>query len=145
MCTNASPLKEFIAKDTYVDVEFKEHPLTPSTFNETVKYFGYLLNTTWLSNYDQNNPNGIEWNYIFKNESYETLLHKQDILNGIFVSKSHLFSVPEVKFEDYRDGIQSWFSWQDSFILPVFILLALLSIGAIVAFKVELRSNTNHI
>ena len=41
-----------------------------------------------------------------------------------------------VDFESYRKGVKSWMSWQDSFVLPVFLLIALLSIGAIVAFKV---------
>ena len=41
-----------------------------------------------------------------------------------------------VDFEEYRKGIILWVSWQDHFILAVFLLLALLSIGAIVAFKV---------
>jgi len=53
-------------------------------------------------------------------------------------SRKTLFADSEVEFEfeDYRQGVKSWLSWQDSFILSNFILLALLSIGAIVAFKV---------
>ena len=39
-------------------------------------------------------------------------------------------------FEEYRKEAKSWMAWQDSFVLTVFILLILLSIGAIVAFKV---------
>ena len=63
------------------------------------------------------------------------------IMQGKQIQQSEQKLFETVEFEDYRKGVKSWMSWQDSFVLPVFLLIALLSIGAIVAFKVLKRFN----
>ena len=46
-------------------------------------------------------------------------------------------TAPEVTIDQYREEVRRWIEWQDPFVLTVFILLILLSIGAIVAYKVN--------
>lgn len=67
--------------------------------------------------------------YAYENRNL-TLEENSTQINAAMITGSN------ITFEDYRGRVQSWMSWQDSFILTVFILLFLLSIGAIAAFKV---------
>ena len=51
-----------------------------------------------------------------------------------------IYEIPEklnVTIDEYREEVKKWMEWQDPFVLAVFIPLMLLSIGAIVAFKVK--------
>ena len=117
MCVNASPLKNFIAQDfndelAYTEIDLPDFPLTNLSTIRTVN----LLNL-------EEELLRVDPAKIAKQENWKS-------------SETHLFANPEVEFEAYREGIKSWFSWQDPFILVVFILLALLSTAAIVAFKV---------
>ena len=67
--------------------------------------------------------------YAYENRNL-TLEENSTQINAAMITGTN------ITFEDYRGRVQSWMSWQDSFILTVFILLFLLSIGAIAAFKV---------
>ena len=124
---NASPLQDFIATDFDIDksVEFIPYPSDPSTSTTT-------LNNELLSNQSAVPDERIKDGVFAEVPAGVTIMPRQNSLPD----KNLLFFEPEVTFEDYRQGVKSWLSWQDSFILPNFILLALLSIGAIAAFKV---------
>ena len=112
LCLNDSPLKEFLANE-FTDVRYTYY------INDTKAEPTYINNTVVYVNVTTVQP---------INDTYQN----NDDLPVLF---------KDAKFEDYRKGTESWMSWQDSLILPVFILKALLSIGAIVAFKVLKLSN----
>ena len=116
MCLNTSPLSAFIATEFGHDYVVKHFPSTTATPTTTTS-----LNSTL--------PNGIELDFFV--DLPKVVRHSS--------GETYLFDDSKVEFEDYRQGVKSWLSWQDSFILSNFILLALLSIGAIVAFKVNKR------
>ena len=149
MCLNASPLKEFIA-NFGIDVEFTE-TFVPTSFDEYIseyKNMNELLNYPNKEGLSQLNTTDIQSlaDYLTnsnQNDDERLLAFLEFVEDVLYTRKNwksnetHLFANPEVKFENYREGVKSWLAWQDSFILSVFILLALLSVGAIVAFKVK--------
>ena len=132
LCLNASPLQHFIATDFDINksVDFLRYPSDPSTStNKTT--------TTSLDNEQLNNQSAVfderlKYDVFTEVPAGVTIMPRQNLLPN----KNQLFFNRSSTYEDYRQGVKSWLTWQDSFILPNFILLALLSIGAIAAFKV---------
>ena len=118
LCLNASPLKEFISNDDLVIFNCTNDNTPTVIYTSTVAPNNTIMqsSTSAASNWDQIMPR-------------KQIQQSEQKLNGT------------VDFESYRKGVKSWMSWQDSFVLPVFLLIALLSIGAIVAFKVLKRFN----
>ena len=115
LCLNASPLKEFIATEyNKPNLMYSHNFSTTSAPSTTSKENSEsITNFTVTSSVNLSDPVSQRQN------------NQEDTLNNTF-------------YELYREEVKSWMTWQDSFVLSVFILLILLSIGAIVAFKVLL-------
>ena len=135
MCINAPPLKDFIATD-FNDTLVVSTRYTPETLNVS------RTTTTTITTRNSNGDSAILDAAIKDDVFKEVASAVSPRIGGVSSRSSNnltLFSVDNEKitFADYRDGVKSWFpGWQDPFILSVFLLLALLSIGSIIAFKV---------
>ena len=129
---NASPLQDFIVTDFDIEksIDFIRYPSDPST--STTKTTTASLDNAQLNNQSAVLDERIKDDVFTEAPAGVTIMPRQNSLPN----KNKLFFNRSSTFEDYRQGVKSWLSWQDSFILPNFILLALLSIGAIAAFKV---------
>ena len=129
---NASPLRDFIVTDFDIEksIDFIRYPSDPST--STTKTTTASLDNAQLNNQSAVLDERIKDDVFTEAPAGVTIMPRQNSLPN----KNKLFYNRSSTFEDYRQGVKSWLSWQDSFILPNFILLALLSIGAIAAFKV---------
>ena len=129
---NASPLQDFIVTDFDIEksIDFILYPSDPST--STTKTTTASLDNAQLNNQSAVLDERIKDDVFTEVPAGVTIMPRQNSLPN----KNKLFFNRSSTFEDYRQGVKSWLSWQDSFILPNFILLALLSIGAIAAFKV---------
>ena len=92
------------------------------------------LNAPPLENFLEDDFNDYKEHY--NGTKYSTSTIRLNVTQ--IVENENLFNnfARGVTLEEYRKGVISWVSWQDHFMLSVFLLLALLSIGAIVAFKV---------